>query len=180
VIGAADERAVWTESRVVPSVGSMGLVVRDAGEQDAADIARIGSLSMRAQYRELVDPAAVEAAIDQSYSLAALTTCMDRCTASQGAHFLVAELDDAVVGYLHFDDFGPEPELHRIYVDPDGRGHGVGAALLFELHSRLPARMPYMLLVMEGNDHAVAFYEHHGFESMSTSTAFPTTETTWA
>jgi ribosomal protein S18 acetylase RimI-like enzyme len=142
-------------------------------------ISLASGLSMRA-HRGLVDPAAVEAAIDQSYSLAALTTCMDRCTASQGAHFLVAELDDAVVGYLHFDDFGPEPELHRIYVDPDGRGHGVGAALLFELHSRLPARMPYMLLVMEGNDHAVAFYEHHGFESMSTSTAFPTTETTWA
>lgn len=139
-------------------------IVRTASEQDAPDIARIGSSSMRAQYRGLVDPVAVEAAIAQSYSLDALINCVQRCSRSQTAHFLVAELDGTVAGYLHFDDFGPEPELHRIYVDPTVRRSGVGALLLTELHARLPTQLHYMLLVLEGNDRAITFYQRHGFD----------------
>lgn len=138
--------------------------VRTATKDDAADISRIGSASMRAQYRGLVDPAAVEAAVAQSYSLDSLATCIDRCSRSEAAHFLVAEDDGTVVGYLHFDDFGPEPELHRIYVDPDARRGGIGALLLNELHARLPPQVHYMLLVLEGNDRAIAFYQRHGFD----------------
>lgn len=142
----------------------MEAAVRTASEDDAADIARIGSSSMRAQYHGLVDPAAVEAAITQSYSLDPLAACIDRCSRSETAHFLVAEVDGTVVGYLHFDDFGPEPELHRIYVDPKVRRGGIGALLLSELHARLPPQMHYMLLVLEGNDRAIAFYQRNGFD----------------
>lgn len=138
-------------------------IARTAREHDAPDIARIGTAAMRAQYRGLVDPGAVEAAVTQSYSLDALRTCIDRCDRSETAHFLVAEIEGSVVGYLHFDDFGPEPELHRIYVDPSVRRSGVGALLLTELHARLPIEASYMLLVLAGNDRAIAFYQRHGF-----------------
>jgi ribosomal protein S18 acetylase RimI-like enzyme len=139
-------------------------IVRTAREDDAPDVARIGTASMRAQYQGLVDPVAVEAAIAQSYSLDALVDCIDRCSRSRTAQFLVAELDDTVAGYLHFDDFGPEPELHRIYVDPTVRRSGVGSLLLAELHARLPTPAHYMLLVLEGNDRAITFYQRHGFD----------------
>ena len=119
---------------------------------------------MRAQYQGLVDPVAVESAIAQTYSLDALIDCMHRCSQSQTAHFLVAEVEGTVVGYLHFDDFGPDPELHRIYVDTSVRRSGVGARLLNELHARLPRRSHYMLLVLAGNDRAIAFYQRHAFK----------------
>lgn len=119
---------------------------------------------MRVQYQGLVDPVAVETAVAQTYSLGALVNCMDRCSQSRNAHFLVAQVDGSVVGYLHFDDFGPDPELHRIYVDTNVRRSGVGALLLNELHARLPQQLHYMLLVLEGNDRAIAFYQRHGFK----------------
>ena len=74
----------------------------------------------------------------------------------------VATVSDQVVGFLHFDSFGPEPELHRLYVDHRRRGAGVGATLMNELHARLHEAVSYMLLVADGNDRAVRFYERHG------------------
>jgi len=68
-----------------------------------------------------------------------------------------------VVGYLHFDREGPEPELHRIYVDPMQKRGGIGGALLRELHARLDLGTSYILLVHAENHAAIAFYEHYGF-----------------
>jgi ribosomal protein S18 acetylase RimI-like enzyme len=136
--------------------------VRDASAEDAAAVTAIGSRAMPAQYVGLVDPAAVDAATAQTYSLDAIAGCIERCQNAPDAEFLVAERAGDVVGFLHYDCFGPEPELHRIYLDSAFRGGGVGTQLIEELHSRLPSRMEYMLLVVEGNDRAVRFYERHG------------------
>jgi Acetyltransferase (GNAT) domain len=67
-----------------------------------------------------------------------------------------------VIGYLHYDSEGVEPELHRIYVDPGQKRGGVGSALMRELHARLPPSGQYILLVAELNKDAQAFYERHG------------------
>jgi ribosomal protein S18 acetylase RimI-like enzyme len=67
-----------------------------------------------------------------------------------------------VIGYLHYDSEGPEPELHRIYVDPGRKRGGVGSALMRELHARLPHGGQYVLLVAEANTEAQAFYQRHG------------------
>jgi GNAT superfamily N-acetyltransferase len=47
----------------------------------------------------------------------------------------VAEGDGEVLGYLHYDCEGSEPELHRIYVDLERKRAGIGSALLRELHA---------------------------------------------
>lgn len=139
-----------------------GTLVREAVRADAPAIARIGRASLPAQYEGLVDPAAVAAAVEQNYALEELHACIDRCATAPDAHVLVAERDGVLVGFLHFDAFGPEPELHRLYVDADARGGRVGGALMEALHERLGAGAPYVLLVLRGNDRAVAFYERHG------------------
>jgi ribosomal protein S18 acetylase RimI-like enzyme len=138
--------------------------IRDAERTDAAAVATIGRVAMTAQYVGLVDPAAVQAAVDQTYSVEAVADCIDRCRAADPAEFLVAERDGRIEGFLHFDAFGPEPELHRLYVDATARSGGLGRLLIEELHDRLPDSVRYMLLVLEGNDRAVAFYERHGLE----------------
>jgi GNAT superfamily N-acetyltransferase len=139
-----------------------GLVIRDAARADARRISDIGRNAMPAQYQGLVDPVAVQAAIEQTYGIDAIAACIDACARARGAEFLVAEVDDDLVGYLHFDSFGPEPELHRLYVDARGRGGGIGGQLMQTLHARLAPGEPYMLLVLEGNDRAVCFYQRHG------------------
>jgi ribosomal protein S18 acetylase RimI-like enzyme len=116
---------------------------------------------MPVQFAGLVDAEVVDAVATQTYEPSAVAECIRKCGSADDALFLVAEVDGEVVGYLHFDAFDGEPELHRIYIDAEHRGHGVGAALVDALHERLqPAT--YLLLVVKGNDGAVRFYERHG------------------
>ena len=149
-------------SRIGSFIDVSGTHVRNASADDAAVVAAIGRKSMPAQYDGLVDSAAVDAAVSQTYSRQAVAECIDRCVAAPDAQFLVAERSGEVVGFLHFDCFGPEPELHRLYLDTGHRGGGVGAQLMQVLHERLGSGTQYMLLVVEGNDRAVRFYERHG------------------
>ena len=137
-------------------------VVRAALVADAPSIAAIGSVAFPAVHSDVVGAEFAAAVVEQTYSLDALTACIERCTAADDAEFLVAERDGEVIGYLHYDSEGAEPELHRIYVDPDKKRGGVGRALMQELHARLPPGAQYILLVAESNTDAQAFYERHG------------------
>ena len=116
---------------------------------------------MPVQFAGLVDAVVVDAVATQTYEPAAVAECIANCNAADDSAFLVAEEDGAVVGYLHFDCFGPEPELHRIYIEERFRSRGVGAALVEALHTRLQPET-YILLVVRGNEGAVRFYERHG------------------
>jgi ribosomal protein S18 acetylase RimI-like enzyme len=137
------------------------LTVRDARAQDAHAVSRIGRTAMPVQFAGLVDAVVVDAVATQTYEPAAVAECITSCNEANDAVFLVAEVEGAVVGYLHFDCFGEDPELHRIYIDERFRNQGVGAALVGELHTRLEPET-YILLVVRGNDGAVRFYERHG------------------
>ncbi len=116
------------------------LVVRTAVVADAPSVAAIGRVAFPVVHNDVVT----------------------RCTAAIDAEFLVAEQDGDVIGYLHYDSEGPEPELHRIYVDPGRKRGGVGSALMRELHARLPPGRQYVLFVAEANTDAQAFYQRHG------------------
>ena len=138
------------------------LVVRTAVMADAPSIAAIGRVAFPAVHNDVVGPEFAAVVVEQTYSIEALTECITRCTAAIDAEFLVAEQDGDVIGYLHYDSEGPEPELHRIYVDPGRKRGGVGSALMRELHARLPPGRQYVLFVAEANTDAQAFYQRHG------------------
>lgn len=138
-------------------------VVRDAEPADAAGIAAIGKASVPETYRDLVDPVVLRNIVKQSYSIEALRACIAHCRENRDAHFIVAEMDDRVVGFLHYDCDGAEPELHRIYVEPALKRRGIGSALVHELHERLEVGASYILMVIAGNLPAVNFYRRHGF-----------------
>ena len=138
------------------------LVVRTALVADAPSIAAIGRVAFPAVHNDVIGAEFAATVVEQTYSVEALTDCITRCLAAGDAEFLVAERDGDVVGYLHYDSEGAEPELHRIYVDPSQKRGGVGSALMRELHARLPPDGQYILLVVEANKDAQAFYERHG------------------
>jgi ribosomal protein S18 acetylase RimI-like enzyme len=154
---------VDTETSFVPS-SARDPIVRNAAPADAAAIAAIGRIAVPDTYGDLIDDESVMSAIvEQSYSLAALRDCVARCAHTDGSHLLVAEQAGRVVGFLHYDREGPEPELHRIYVEPTLKRRGIGSALLRELHARLRPGAAYILMVVAANRAAVGFYERHGF-----------------
>jgi GNAT superfamily N-acetyltransferase len=125
-------------------------------------VARIARSAFPRAYGSTVARVVIEAVLDQTYSIEALRRCI--AARRHDGHFLVAECEGAVVGYLDFEDRGGDPELHRIYVDPDLTGQGIGKRLLHELHGRLGPQAPYLLLVFEGNTGARRFYAREGFE----------------
>lgn len=148
-------------------VPSRMVTVREATVDDAVAVSVIGRTAMPMQFAGLVDAEVVDAVATQTYEPSAVADCIRRCSAADDALFLVAEVGDEVVGYLHFDPFDGEPELHRIYIDAEHRSRGVGAALVGALHERLrPAT--YILLVVKGNDGAVRFYERLGLRHEKT------------
>jgi len=140
------------------------MVVRAAVPADATAVAAIGNVAVPETYEDIISDASVmNTIVEQSYALDALRDCVARCARDESAHFLVAERSGQIVGFLHYDCEGPEPELHRIYVDPTQKRQGIGSALLRELHRRLHPYASYILMVVAANQPAVSFYEHHGF-----------------
>jgi len=138
------------------------LVVRTALVADAPSIAAIGRVAFPAVHNHVIGAEFAATVVEQTYSVEALTDCITRCSTADDAEFLVAERDGEVLGYLHYDSEGAEPELHRIYVDPGQKRGGVGSALVRELHARLPPGGQYILLVADANKDAQAFYDRHG------------------
>jgi GNAT superfamily N-acetyltransferase len=137
--------------------------VRDAVLADAAGVAAIGKVAIPETFRGIVDPVVLRNIVEQSYAIEPLQNCIARCRHAIDAHFIVAEADGRIVGFIHYDCEGPEPELHRIYVEPGLKRRGIGSALLRQLHARLSPGTSYILMVIAANLPAVTFYRYHGF-----------------
>lgn len=81
-------------------------------------------------------------------------------------HYLVARVDDDVVGYAVVSVAADVSELQRIAVDPGHRRAGV-ASLLLEAGIAASGEAERMLLeVREDNGAARAFYEARGFDEL--------------
>ena len=76
-------------------------------------------------------------------------------------HTRVAELDGDVVGFAIVKG----DELYQLYVEPQGRGRGVAAALIADAERRIAAAGADIawLACAIGNDRAARFYEKSGW-----------------
>lgn len=85
-------------------------------------------------------------------------------------HYLVALLEDQVVGYAGAFVLPPDSDVQTISVHADSQGRGVGRRLLVELLTvaRQAACTHMMLEVRSSNASAIALYEVHGFSVLST------------
>jgi len=139
-----------------------GPLTRDAAVADAVAIAAIGTTGFTHTHEPLLGAAPTRAVVEQTYSHDAVIDSITRCAAADDAHFLVAERDGHVVGYLHYDCFASEPEMHRIYLDEQEIGRGTGSALMNEFHARVGEETTYVVLVALENVTARRFYARHG------------------
>jgi ribosomal protein S18 acetylase RimI-like enzyme len=82
--------------------------------------------------------------------------------------FLVAEVDDQIVGVVLGGFDGRRGMVYHLAVAPEARGRGLGAALMAELESRLKAKgcWKYYLLVTQDNLDVLDFYRRLGWSVM--------------
>ena len=77
---------------------------------------------------------------------------------------LVAEIDGRIVGFSCYgrNDSG-EGEVIAIYLLKEVHGCGLGRKLMDATLRHLDECPSVYLWVLDGNDHAIGFYEHYGF-----------------
>ena len=81
-------------------------------------------------------------------------------------HIWVAKRGDEVVGYMLYQVWDDELELHNVTVKPEEQKQGLGVMLMdhmFEQVTALGVKRIY-LLVRPSNKSARALYAHYGFE----------------
>ena len=79
---------------------------------------------------------------------------------------LLAQLDDAPVGFAVFTLIGPfSGYIQSLAVDPTARGTGIGSALMRRAEDRIFEVSPNVFVCVSSfNDRARAFYERAGYE----------------
>lgn len=107
--------------------------------------------------------------IDSSY-LARMT--LEKCQTiahKWPENTLVAELDGKIVGFVCWlpcrdGDMPDCGEVTAIYVLKEAQGLGIGRKLMDAALEQLPQYQTIVIWVLKGNDHAIGFYEHYGFQ----------------
>jgi diamine N-acetyltransferase len=117
-----------------------------------------------------VDPAEEAVELERTRSETYFAGALDEQT------ILVAEGGAALLGYVQFGDVNiPEvearpgdQELHRIYVETDVQGRGLGRRLMSAAlrHPRRAAARRVYLQVWETNERAIRLYESLGFRTI--------------
>ena len=82
--------------------------------------------------------------------------------------FLVAEIDGQIVGAVLGGFDGRRGMMYHLAVAHEYRHHGIAAALMSELETKLRAKgcIRYYLLVTQDNNEAIQFYEARGWSCM--------------
>jgi ribosomal protein S18 acetylase RimI-like enzyme len=84
--------------------------------------------------------------------------------------FLVAELNEKIVGSVIGGFDGRRGLIYHLAVDPNQREHGIGNLLMTEVEERLREKgcVKSYLLVTIKNEHAMHFYDKRGWSRMDT------------
>jgi len=135
----------------------MGVRVRAAVAEDAAEIRAVAVDAWRDTYAGQLRDATIEAFLDRSYSI-------ERLHRRIGNDLFVVAIDDDG-SIAAFANARPEPDrfdLLAIYARPDRRGRGAGTALLEAVRKQADG-LPIAADVLSGNRNGEAFYEARGF-----------------
>ncbi len=119
--------------------------IRDIQPGDFPAIRRVARETWAVTYRGIVPERAQDEFVRRAYSEEALARRME------GGVFLVAELNDEVIGFADFYSDSGEARLAAIYVLPNRQGRGIGTRLLRMGISRFPADMRITLRVERDN-----------------------------
>jgi diamine N-acetyltransferase len=155
------------------------ILVREATPADAPAISEIALASWRATYRDLIAADAIERFLERAYTPERVALRIERHEVlvatrqapiddegddARGSGFAaVGGAEPAVEAFAECTPEDGHLQLVAIYAIPEGRGRGLGTALLDVITRRHPGET-IAADVLVGNDRAEPFYTARGFE----------------
>ncbi|WP_247729297.1 GNAT family N-acetyltransferase [Halovivax limisalsi] len=159
--------------------GTVDVTVRPARPDEAPAIRTVCATAWRRAYDGLLPDAYVEANLETFYTTDWLRAEI-RAPTDAGRWLVAASADDSAAPAVCGAGRGSSPtngtcEVSTLYVHPEAQGLGVGSALLEAITARQradcaghPPEIDQCVEVFDGHAQAIGFYEHHGFERVST------------
>ncbi|MBC7651547.1 MAG: GNAT family N-acetyltransferase [Deinococcales bacterium] len=135
--------------------------IRIATTRDINDIQNIAYITWPITYKKIISTEQIEFMLEMMYSQEALENQF-----YEGSQFLIAEVDDEVVGFASFGFLKDNIyKLHKLYVSPNVQRTGAGKALLKESILKI-IKLGGKKLELQVNrkNKAVGFYQKMGFE----------------
>ena len=139
---------------------SDGVAIRDARHDDAELLSAFSSVAYAAAFGSHFTPDDLTAHLNATLSAESWRRFLAR------DRVLLAEIDGSLAGYLQIEPTHPRgPFFHRLYVDPNRLGHGIGSALLRAgLDDPAVKAAPQAVIdVWEHNAVAIRLYTRFGF-----------------
>ena len=137
--------------------------VREATAADTAAIRRVAERAWRADYPAALDRDTIDAGVNHWYGDPVVKMELQ----SPQTRFLVAERDDAVVGFVHAH-VGPDPTILRLHVLPEVRDESVPETLYEAIIEAVEDPDRLQATVLAANDAMQRFYRDRGFERVGT------------
>lgn len=148
------------DSVAMGGIMKSGLLIRGARVEDAGRLRELGVVGWETTYAGFLRPENRRTYLNGPFwSVERLRAVIE----ARNCATLVAEIEGGIAGFLTLE---PHPsgavELTRFYVDPDGRGHGIGGELWQTALARLSASA-ILVNVFGDNRDGRRFYERLGF-----------------
>ncbi len=138
--------------------------IREATTDDINGIRQVAETSWDGDYPDILSRETIHEGVDEWYSPEQLRDSL----AWAHTFILVAEQDDAVIGFVHAvsDRESTTGDILRLYVHPDYRGDGIGRQLFEAVRDKLTNNGVKQLhaMVLAENEVGNEFYRSFGFE----------------
>lgn len=146
------------------------ILVKKVGPESIPQVQELATITWEVAYASILPTAQVSYMLDLFYSTAALQKQME-----QGHQFILAVDNDEMIGFASYapktDSLNEQKEvpagvyrLHKIYIDPNQQGKGIGKMLLdFIINDIKPKGATDLELNVNRNNKALQFYQKSGF-----------------
>jgi len=140
-------------------------MIREAIQEDVEQLTNVHVLSWQSAYRGLIPNNALD-----NIDYQARSEMWSKAICESPSETVVAVVDKKVVGFANFGSYRDESdvlkagEIRAIYLLPELWNKGIGSQLLEYATEILKNECETVLLwVLDSNQQAIRFYEHHGF-----------------
>jgi ribosomal protein S18 acetylase RimI-like enzyme len=151
----------------------MSALIRPALTEDVPAIATVGRASFTWAFGHLYQEGTLARYLEATYSPAKIA----RSLAKPANTYFVAEVEGRVLGFLKLKHDCPHPsgkgpgvpwQTQKLYVEPGTLRAGIGRQLMLagEAWMRQSGAGSTWLVVYQGNDSAIRFYESLGFRQL--------------
>lgn len=144
------------------------LQTREAQPADFDSIRQIAQETWPVTFGNILSPEQIAYMLNMMYSIESLTEQVN----SKHHHFILASENSTNLGYISYElnyHQQPQTKVHKIYLLPSAQGKGVGKLLMQQVAAiAVRAGNDALLLNVNRDNNAVAFYKKAGFEIIGT------------